>query len=144
MRRVTDDGVVLVGDAAGLALSPSGEGILAAVESGLMAADAIISAGSDVSADRLLPYSDGIEHRFGPRGQPLRLASVPHWIRSFGARALFSSTWLTRRFLIEDGFLHTRRPPLMPGTLAGPAASNHQEHQTDARNVPPAPPVPRR
>jgi flavin-dependent dehydrogenase len=37
-RRVWADGVVLVGDAAGLALAPSGEGILAAIESGLVAA----------------------------------------------------------------------------------------------------------
>ena len=43
-RRVYGDRMLLVGDAAGLALAPSGEGILAAVESGLMAADAIIAA----------------------------------------------------------------------------------------------------
>ena len=43
-RRVVDDGVVLVGDAAGLAYPQSGEGIRPAVESGLMAAETILAA----------------------------------------------------------------------------------------------------
>jgi flavin-dependent dehydrogenase len=43
-RLLGDATVLLVGDAAGLALAPSGEGILAAVESGLLAADAILRA----------------------------------------------------------------------------------------------------
>src|SRR5205823_2444427 len=64
-RRVSDVGVVLAGDAAGLALAPSGEGILAAVESGLMAADAVIEARGDYSRERLSEYDARINARFG-------------------------------------------------------------------------------
>jgi geranylgeranyl reductase family protein len=45
--RLVDDGVLLVGDAAGLAYAQSGEGIRPAVESGLLAAGAIAAAGPD-------------------------------------------------------------------------------------------------
>ena len=44
------DGVMLVGDAAGLAYPQSGEGIRPAVESGLLAASAIVGAGGDTRA----------------------------------------------------------------------------------------------
>jgi hypothetical protein len=33
-------------------------------------------------------------------------------LRRLASRAVFQSSWLTRRVLIEDGFLHTRRPPV--------------------------------
>ena len=45
-RRIMDDGVLLVGDAAGLAYPQSGEGIRPAIESGLIAASTIIEAHS--------------------------------------------------------------------------------------------------
>jgi len=111
-RRVYGDHVLLVGDAAGLALAPSGEGILAAVESGQMAADAIISAGPARESGRLEAYAAAIDRRFAPRGTPSSLARVPDWMMSIATRALFGSSWLTRRVLIEDGFLHLRRERL--------------------------------
>jgi flavin-dependent dehydrogenase len=43
-RRLVEDGVLLVGDSAGLAVPASGEGIRAAVESGLLAAETILAA----------------------------------------------------------------------------------------------------
>ncbi|MGZ6970086.1 MAG: FAD-dependent monooxygenase, partial [Thermoanaerobaculia bacterium] len=52
-RRVTGDGVLLVGDAAGLAWPESGEGIRTAVESGLLAARTVLEAGGDYAATRL-------------------------------------------------------------------------------------------
>jgi flavin-dependent dehydrogenase len=109
-RRLHGDGVLLVGDAAGLALAPSGEGILAAVESGLLAADAILAAGKEYSADRLSSYARKIETRFGPRSRTL--PSVPQWLTAAASAALLGLPWLTRRFLLEDGFLHPRRPEL--------------------------------
>jgi menaquinone-9 beta-reductase len=108
-RRIVDDGLLLAGDAAGLALAPSGEGILAAVESGLMAADAILDAAPDYSRDRLTPYVANIETRFGRRGQPNGLTRVPGWVRAIAARVILGSSWLSRRLLIEDAFLHVRR-----------------------------------
>ena len=51
-----DEGVLLIGDAAGMAYSPSGEGIRPAVESGLLAADVILEAAGDYRLARLEPY----------------------------------------------------------------------------------------
>ena len=57
-RRIVGGGVLLIGDAAGLAYSQSGEGIRPAIESGLLAADAIISAKGDYGERRLNTYRD--------------------------------------------------------------------------------------
>ena len=46
-RRIVDDGVMLIGDAAGLAYSQSGEGIYTAVKSGLLAAATALDAKND-------------------------------------------------------------------------------------------------
>jgi len=108
-RTIVDDGVLLAGDAAGLALAPSGEGILAAVESGIMAAEAILGAAPDYSRDHLARYSTDIEARFGRRGRRNGLTRVPAWVRALAARVILGSPWLSRRVLIEDAFLHTRR-----------------------------------
>ena len=111
-RRLVGDRMLLVGDAAGLALAPSGEGILSAIESGLIAAEAIIDAAPDYSGEA--PggaYGDRIDTRFGPRGRTGGLPTVPSWARAAAARILLGSGWLTRRFLLEDAFLHTRRGP---------------------------------
>ena len=110
-RRLVGDRMLLVGDAAGLALAPSGEGILSAIESGLIAAEAIIDAAPDYSGARLSAYGDRIDTRFGPRGRTGGLPPVPSWARAAAARILLGSGWLTRRFLLEDAFLHTRRGP---------------------------------
>ena len=109
-RRIVDEGVLLIGDAAGLALAPSGEGILTAIESGLMAAASIVEAAGDYRRERLAGYDAGIERRMGPRGQPGALAHLPDWCVRLASRAVFHSSWLTRRVLLEDGFLHVRRP----------------------------------
>jgi len=109
-RRLVADGALLIGDAAGLALAPSGEGILAAVESGLMAADVILAAGSDYSQTRLAAYAGHIGSRFGQRARPA--PAVPPWLTSAASTMLLNLPWFTRRILIENGFLHTRRTAL--------------------------------
>jgi flavin-dependent dehydrogenase len=105
-RPLHDDHVLLVGDAAGLAFAPSGEGILTAVESGLMAADVILEAAPDWSRARLAPYAARIEARYGRRGGTDLLARLPAAVRHAAARMLLSSPWLTRRLILEEGFLH--------------------------------------
>jgi len=107
-RPLYDAGLLLVGDAAGLALAPSGEGILAAVESGLLAADTILDAATDYSRDRLAAYEERITAPFGRRGRR-RALPVPEWLIELASRVLLASPRLTRRLLIEDGFLHVRR-----------------------------------
>lgn len=111
-RPLYDTGVLLAGDAAGLALAPSGEGILAAVESGLIAADTILAAAPDYSRGRLASYADRIEARFGRRGRRQYASFVPDWLTAMASRVLLGSPRLTRRLLIEDGFLHLRRAPI--------------------------------
>jgi flavin-dependent dehydrogenase len=115
-RRLVAEGALLAGDAAGLALAPSGEGILSAVESGLLAADAILRARASRGYSRqgLAGYTRDIAARFGPRArESATVPALPPWVAGPAARVLFRSRWLTRRVLIEDWFLHRRRPDLV-------------------------------
>ncbi|MGA2034143.1 MAG: NAD(P)/FAD-dependent oxidoreductase, partial [Thermoguttaceae bacterium] len=66
-RKLLCDGLLWIGDAAGLACAESGEGIRPAVESGLLAARAIVAAQGDYCCARLEPYGRWIQSRFGPR-----------------------------------------------------------------------------
>jgi len=66
-RNPADAGVLLIGDAAGLAYPRSGEGIRPAVESALMAAGVILEAAGDYRPARLAPYVERLTQRFGSR-----------------------------------------------------------------------------
>src|SRR3984957_18915521 len=68
-RKVMDDGMLLIGDAAGLAYKQSGEGIRPAIESGLLAAQAIARAQGNYSRESLERYGKLIAHRFGTSGK---------------------------------------------------------------------------
>lgn len=108
-RQVVDDGLLLIGDAAGLAYAQSGEGILPAVESGLFAARAILSAAGTYRRERLESYRDLLTRRFG--------SSEDHWAVRLGARLpsaviralsgpLLSNRWFARQVLLNRWFLH--------------------------------------
>ena len=115
-RQVTADGMLLVGDAAGLAFTHSGEGIRPAVESGLLAAEAIRNAQGDYSNRNLRAYRRSISGRFGGRNVSLNLLQkLPDSIRHFLARHLISNHWFAGKVIIDDWFLHTRQQPLVPG-----------------------------
>jgi flavin-dependent dehydrogenase len=117
--RLVDDGVLLVGDAAGLAYAQSGEGIRPAAESGLMAASVVAAARGDYRRQRLEPYRERLLARFGRR--PARALPLPAgWLASAGRR-LLATRWFTRRVVIEDWFLHARLPPLAPEPPSSPA-----------------------
>jgi flavin-dependent dehydrogenase len=112
-RALVDDRALLVGDAAGFALAPSGEGILAAIESGLFAATAIVDARGVYTREALAGYGRAITERFGrrlPAGTDAPM--LPAWLSTWLSRALLATPWTTRRWVIEEGFLHPRRPPL--------------------------------
>jgi menaquinone-9 beta-reductase len=64
-RELLSDGLMLIGDAAGLAYPQSGEGIRTAVESGLPAAEAIVSAKGDFCRSKLAPYAQQLIDRLG-------------------------------------------------------------------------------
>ena len=103
--RLVDDGVLLVGDAAGLAYSASGEGIRPAVESGLLAADTIRAAGGRYLRADLDPYRVEIERRLGRGATAPRLPMPPGLVAAAG-RALFRSRRFARRVVLDRWFLH--------------------------------------
>ena len=110
-RKLLDDGVLLVGDAAGLAYPESGEGIRPAVESGLMAATAIVEAAGDYSRQKLQAYAGRLTARLGSRAAPAG-AIAPEFVRNILAGALLSSRWFTRRVVLDRWFLHAHQPAL--------------------------------
>lgn len=111
-RPLVDDGIMLIGDAAGLAFNQSGEGIRPAVESALIAAN-VIRSEPDLSARSLQPYGEAIARRFGTRSMhndtPVQ---VPDWVKMPLAASLMKSHWFTRRVVAERWFLHQQVPPL--------------------------------
>jgi flavin-dependent dehydrogenase len=113
-RAVVADGALLVGDAAGLAHSRSGEGIGPAIESGLLAARTILAARGHYLAADLAPYARALSARFGPRPRgntiPLLPAPLHRWL---GAR-LLSAPFATRRLVLDRWFLHRAQPVLPP------------------------------
>lgn len=111
-RRLLDDGVLLTGDAAGLAYSQSGEGIRPAIESGLLAAAAILQADGHYARHELEPYRSGLQARFGLRNGNEDSAWLPPGLRNRLAATLMHSRWFARHVLLERWFLHAHEPPL--------------------------------
>lgn len=89
-RTILGDGVLLIGDAAGLAYPQSGEGIRPAVESGL-------SAAKDILANRLTDYRTH-------KPQPWR--HIPSAIINPAARLLLTTHWFTRKVVLNTWFLN--------------------------------------
>ena len=114
--KVVGDGVLLAGDAAGVAYSQSGEGIRPAIETGLIAADAVLAAGGDYRAARLGSYQARLASRFGnPRGD---------WATEMGRRMpvdllgaisgqLLANRWFSRHVVLDRWFLHAAQPALV-------------------------------
>ncbi len=110
-RKLLDDGVLLVGDAAGLAYPESGEGIRPAVESGLIAAATVAEAGEDYRRQRLQAYASRLSARFGPAVAPATDRG-PGFLRNMLAGALLGNRWFTRRVVLDRWFLHAHRAAL--------------------------------
>jgi flavin-dependent dehydrogenase len=105
-----DDGVMLIGDAAGVADPQSGEGIRQAVESGLLAAATIVEARGQFSRDRLEPYAAGVAARFADArlsGVAARL--VPDSVKAIMAGQLLRIPAFVKRVVIDEWFLHRRQ-----------------------------------
>ena len=98
------DGVLLAGDAAGLAYPESGEGIRPAIESGQMAADALIAAGGHYRADALRPYASALERLHPPRKPSSILGDK---VTAAIGRALMQSSLFTRHVVIDRWFLRS-------------------------------------
>ena len=107
LRKQIDDGMLLVGDAAGLACPQSGEGIRPAVESGLMAAATILAAGGNYSRGQLLPYASLLVTRFGTPAAPGIDGSA--FLRNVIAGILLGNRWFTRHVVLDRWFLHAHQ-----------------------------------
>jgi geranylgeranyl reductase family protein len=111
-RPVVGDAVMIIGDAAGLAYTQSGEGIRPAIESGLMAAATAAAAGGDYSRARLASYETSLRSRYGERGGAPALSFLPATLRLSLARALMQTHWFARNVILDRWFLHAREPAL--------------------------------
>ena len=107
-RKLLDDGVLLIGDAAGLAYPQSGEGIRPAVESGLMAAAIVLEAGQDYGSRQLTVYRHLLSARFGEAGAPTD-GLGQSLLRKLLAGPLLSSRWFTRHVVLDRWFLHAKQ-----------------------------------
>lgn len=116
------DGVLLAGDAAGLASPVSGEGIWAAVVSGLLAGRTIVAADGHFEASRLAGYAEDLDACLGPPLDTRRGRSwIPRRIREALGRRALASRAFDRRVLIGRWFLHRNAPPA-PGARRAVAA----------------------
>ena len=109
-RRIVDDGVLLVGDAAGLAYAQSGEGIRPAIESAILAAGIVAHCRDDFGREQLRPYADRLVQRFGPRDGQDRVAAVskglPMALKRGLAARLLASQWFVRHWVLNRWFFH--------------------------------------
>jgi flavin-dependent dehydrogenase len=115
-RPIAGEGVLLVGDAAGLAYPESGEGIKPAIESALLGARVLAAAGGRTGMADLVCYQDAIAqlHPLVRRSSP-RVRSV----QTVVGRALLGSALFTRHVVLDRWFLRTAgRPSAAPGAAA--------------------------
>jgi geranylgeranyl reductase family protein len=116
-RRVAADGVLLVGDAAGLAAAASGEGILPAIVSGQLAAETILEANGGWDDARL---ARGYEQRLSDSlGAAPRPAPRPGRLKTSAAGVLLGTPWFARHVVLDRWFLHTHGGPRGAGYARG-------------------------
>jgi uncharacterized protein (TIGR02246 family) len=108
IRPLVDDGMMLIGDAAGLAYAESGEGIGPAIESGRLAAETLIALDGRSNAADLQPYVEALMKRHP------RATSTPTPLKSAVAalgRLLLHSRAFTRHVVLDRWFLRNALPP---------------------------------
>jgi len=103
-RPLIGPGMLLVGDAAGLAYPESGEGIRPAIESGRLAAEMLTAARGRHTVEDLQPYADSL--RVLHPAVPQNPAPVRATLATIG-RLLLGSSLFTRRVVLDRWFLRT-------------------------------------
>jgi flavin-dependent dehydrogenase len=112
-RSVVDAGVLLVGDAAGLAYPQSGEGIRPAIESGLLAAATIVEARGQYTRDRLEPYRERFQARFGTGRLSAAFSRIlPAGFGTVVARRLLETPAFVEHVVLNRWFLRAHEPAL--------------------------------
>lgn len=104
-RRCVGEGALLIGDAAGLAAVHSGEGILPAVESALLAAAIIVAAQGDYTYSTLTTYAASLIRR---RKDVPSFSLPATFVQRLGS-FLLSSPWATRHLILNRCFLHSQQ-----------------------------------
>jgi menaquinone-9 beta-reductase len=110
-RRVAGPGVLLAGDAAGLAYPESGEGILPAIESGILAAAAIVAAKGHYGREQFESYERSLQARFG-RPAGLLSRAIPSVVTGALVPRLVATPWFVRHLVLDRWFLHAGRHPV--------------------------------
>jgi geranylgeranyl reductase family protein len=105
-RQLIDDGMLLIGDAAGLAYPRSGEGIRPAIESGLLAAQTILEARGACDRASLEPYRARVLARFGTGETPGAWSALPESFTTSIAARLLAMPWFAREVFLTRWFLH--------------------------------------
>jgi len=95
-RRVSDDGILLVGDAAGLAWPESGEGIAPAVESGIAAARLIAAMGTPHEGNARRGYDESTAAPGGGWNVPIPVAVSRALMQVPGVARLALDRWFLR------------------------------------------------
>ena len=105
LRPLAADGALVVGDAAGLAFSESGEGIRPAIESGRCAGETLVAAGGRSTLDDLRPYERAMRAQHTPSTPlPGVAGSIA---KAVGRTLLRHSRTFTRRVVLDSWFLRT-------------------------------------
>lgn len=104
--RVSASNILLIGDAAGLASSHSGEGIRPAIESGLLAASALLESNDPKTV--ATQYVTRLQARLGLG----HVDSSSHWLppaaRIWLGQLLLRNRWFTRHVVLDRWFLDTQ------------------------------------
>lgn len=110
-RRLAAEGVLLAGDAAGLAFAASGEGILPAIVSGQLAAEAILETETATDTQALgRRYVLRLSQELGQPGRPQRRQGA---LAAAAGGLLLGVPWFARHVVLDRWFLHrehARRP----------------------------------
>ncbi len=117
-RKILDNGVLLVGDAAGLAYPESGEGIRPAIESGLIAAHTILTAEGNYSEKILILYSELLNQRlYRERSRVDSLTqALPHVLKEFAGRQLLRNRSFCQNVVVNQWFLRVAEKRLDLGS----------------------------
>jgi flavin-dependent dehydrogenase len=114
-KNLIHDGVLLIGDAAGLAYSPSGEGIRPAVESGILAARTVVQAKGYYDRLHMEGYRERLIAHFGGQ-QNQWFAGTAQTLFQYAARALshplLTSPRFVRNVILDRWFLRADAPAL--------------------------------